>query len=580
MAFFISPSINVSEVDLTTLIPSVFTSIGVMVLRDTYKGPELKKQLVTTQDELIDIFGEPTSAANCYRDVLNAVGFLKNSSLLYCTRAMPDAATFAGTKATSGSNTTFTANTTGDAYDLDDFEDPDEFHEHVNPTNPYPFYLIANSRGAWGNNVRVAVFDKSTWTDISSGGNSSWTVYSDVADVDTTLEDDYSFLVVVQEKEQNEDSWTNKEYFNVSMKENSLDDQGVSNYAENKINQESDLIRISLNPSFKNQTITISTREWQQLGGGRNSDSDSVTDAAIQNALDLYDNSEEIDVNLFIDADKSDTIKQYMISICETRKDCFTVLDCKYSDVVNNRGNEATDLRNYRLQTLNESTSYAAIYGNWLYYYDKWNQTYRWIPTAGFVAGSYALTDSTTDVWFAPAGPNRGLLRNIKKLAWNPNKAQRDILYKNGINPIASFSGRGKMIFGQKTMLSKESAFNRVNVRRLFIALEKAISTASFYFLFEQNDAYTRLQFVNTIEPFLQEVKGRRGIYDYAIVCDERNNTSARIDRNEMWSDIYIKPTKAVEFIQLNFIATRTGASFEEIIGQRTLSLNEANDLV
>ena len=228
-------------------------------------------------------------------------------------------------------------------------------------------------------------------------------------------------------------------------------------------------------------------------------------------------------------------------------------------------------MRDFRLgshatYSLNENSSYAALYGNWLEIYDKWNGRYRWIPSSGHVAGIYANTDDVSDPWFAPAGLNRGIISNIRKLAYNPNQGKRDILYKNGINPITSFAGQGKVIWGQKTMLDKNSAFNRINVRRLFIILEKSIATAMKYFLFEPNDSFTRLQLINMIDPFLRDVKSRRGIYDYMIISDSTNNTPERIDRNELWVDIYIKPVKAAEFVVLNFIATKTGASFTELI--------------
>ena len=253
-----------------------------------------------------------------------------------------------------------------------------------------------------------------------------------------------------------------------------------------------------------------------------------------------------------------------MIALCEERFDCLTVLDVPRTLVVNNKGSETTDLRDWRNSTFNENTSYAAVYGNWIEVYDKFNQKYRWIPVAGYVAGVYAKTDDVADAWWAPAGLNRAILTGVRRLAWNPKQGNRDILYSNGINPIVSFAGEGKVIWGQKTMLAKESAFNRVNVRRLFLVLEKAISTAAKYFLFEPNDPATRNQLRSMIEPFLRDVQSRRGIFDFKVVCDETNNTPERIDRNELWCNIFIKPTRTAEFIVLNFVATKTGASFDE----------------
>ncbi|HRR48417.1 MAG TPA: phage tail sheath subtilisin-like domain-containing protein [Bacteroidales bacterium] len=570
MAFYLSPLVDVNEIDLSTTIPAVATSIAAIILRNTYKGPERKKTLITTVNELIDIFGKPTNVANCYQDILAATGYLRYGNALYCTRTMPVSATFAGTKAVSGSEATFTQFVLGsDALTLSDLpsKDPDQFADDVSPTAPWPFYLIANSRGEWGNNIRVAVIDYTTYNEIASGGHSEWEVYSDVSAIDSPLLNSKSFLIIVQVKPQGETSYATKEVWNVSTDQDVVDDSGNKLFAETVINESSSYIRISMNESQKDQNITISTSSWQSFGGGADDQDDSVTDALIIDDIDLYANAEEIDINILIDGNKSTTVKQYLVSIAESRKDCIAVLDCLYADVINNSGNEATSLRTYRQQTLNENTSYASIYGNWIEVYDKWNGKYRWIPCSGHIAGIYANTDDVSDPWFAPAGLNRALLGNVRRLAWNPTQGERDILYKAGINPLVSFSGQGKVVWGQKTLLDKESAFNRINVRRLFIVLEKAIATAARYFLFEPNDDLTRLLLVNMIDPFLRDVRSRRGIYDYMIVCDETNNTPERIDRNELWCDIYIKPTRAAEFIVLNFIATKTGASFTELAG-------------
>jgi len=578
MAFYLSPLVDVEEIDLTTTIPAVATSIAVTVLRETYKGPEQKQILVTDENELIDMFGKPTSTANCYRDILSAAGYLRWGNKLYCTRVMPLSASFAGTKAASGTGVDFTGFTTSNAYKLDDLasKDPDNFGDDVNVTGSDPFWLIASSRGSWGNNIRVAVADYNTYSAMLTGGLSGWTTYSAITDVDSKPESTKEFLIVVQVQPQGETSWSTKEYWNVSTDEAKVDDEGVSMFAENKINQSSDYIRISMNSLAKNNTITCSTSAWQYFTGGHDSNGTSLTDGIIEDAFDLYQNPEDIDVNVFIDSGKSNSVKQYIVTQCEARLDAIAILDCPYNAVVNNGGNEATDLRDWRRGTgsyagddLNINTSYAAVYGNWLEVYDKYNSTYRWIPASGHVAGIFARTDSVSDPWFAPAGFNRGGLSNVRKLAWNPTQGERDTLYKNGINPLVSFSGQGKVVWGQKTMLDKESAFNRINVRRLFMVLEKAISTATKYFLFEPNDDLTRLLLVNMIDPFLRDVKARRGVYDYLIICDTTNNTPERIDRNELWCDIYIKPTKAAEFIVLNFVATKTGASFTEIAALR-----------
>ena len=581
MAFYLSPVVDVNEIDLTTTIPAVATSIAATVLRGTYKGPDNKTTLITNVNELIDTFGRPTSYSGCYEDILSASGYLKYGSALYCTRTMPTSATFAGTKAASGAATTFTAYASGSAFILMDMDgdDPDEFGSET-VTGSDPFWLIASSRGSWGNNIRVAVVDYATYNTIArTSTNASWETFSVIRGIDSQLTDNKDFLIIVQVLPQNavntsasSAEWETKEVWNVSTDENRVDDQGRKKFVETVINAQSNYIRISGNELISNATITISTSAWQQFGGGIDSDGGTITslgteitDPIIIAGFDLYANPEEIDVNIFIDSDKSTGVKQELITICEARKDCIAILDCMYGDVVFNKGNETVDLMEYRNGTLNENTSYASIYSNWIEVYDKWNGKYRWCPASGHVAGIVANTDNVSDPWFAPAGLNRALITNIRRLAWNPTLGDRDLLYKNGLNPIVSFSGQGKVIWGQKTLLQKESAFNRINVRRLFIILEKAISTAAKYFLFEPNDDLTRLQLINMIDPFLRDVRSRRGVYDYMIVCDATNNTPERIDRNELWCDIYIKPTRAAEFIVLNFIATKTEASFSEL---------------
>jgi len=211
------------------------------------------------------------------------------------------------------------------------------------------------------------------------------------------------------------------------------------------------------------------------------------------------------------------------------------------------------------------SSSYAVIDCGYKYQYDKYADLYRYVPLNGDIAGLCVRTDTERDPWFSPGGLNRGVIKNVIKLAWNPTKTERDTLYVAGINPVVSFPGEGTVLFGDKTMLSKPSAFDRINVRRLFIVLEKTIARAARSSLFEFNDQFTRAQFVNLVEPFLRDVQGRRGITDFRVVCDERNNTAEVIDGNEFVADIYIKPNRSINYITLNFVAARSGVNFEEI---------------
>jgi len=237
------------------------------------------------------------------------------------------------------------------------------------------------------------------------------------------------------------------------------------------------------------------------------------------------------------------------------------------SDVVDNKGQEVTDITTTK-NALQLSSSYAVFDSGWKYQYDKYNDVFRWVPLNADIAGLCARTDQTNDPWFSPAGFNRGNIKNVVKLAFNPDKADRDDLYKIGVNPVVTFPGQGTILYGDKTLLSKPSAFDRINVRRLFIVLEKAIATASKFSLFELNDEFTRAQFIGLVEPYLRDVQGRRGIIDFKVVCDETNNTPQVIDSNSFVGDIYIKPARSINFIQLNFVAVRTGVEFSEIVGQ------------
>jgi phage tail sheath protein FI len=292
----------------------------------------------------------------------------------------------------------------------------------------------------------------------------------------------------------------------------------------------------------------------------------TISTANVVTAYDAFDSAESVDISLVVSGPANQTLADSLISMCVDRKDCLVFLSPEKADVVNNPGDEVTDTVAYR-NTLT-SSSYAVLDGNWKYQYDKYNDVYRWIPCNGDIAGLCARTDLERDPWFSPGGLNRGILKNVIKLAYNPTKTNRDDLYVKGINPIVSFQGEGTVLFGDKTMLSKPSAFDRINVRRLFIVLEKAIARAARFSLFEFNDQFTRAQFVALVEPFLRDVQGRRGITDFRVVCDETNNTGEVIDRNEFVGDIYIKPARSINFIQLNFVAVRTGVSFDEVVGQ------------
>ena len=297
---------------------------------------------------------------------------------------------------------------------------------------------------------------------------------------------------------------------------------------------------------------------------------DDAPDAGdIQTGYDLFANDELVDISLVLNSNHGKTIAKYITdNICDVRKDCIVFISPESSSVVPGvvtLGQEAATITGINEVDSLTRSSFAVMDSGWKYMYCKYTDRYVYIPLNGDVAGTCVITDRQDDPWFSPAGFNRGVIKNAVKLAYSPRKADRDTLYKNGVNPVINSLWFGIVLFGDKTLLAKPSAFNRINVRRLFIVLEKAIATAAKFQLFEFNDAFTRAQFVALVEPFLRDVQGRRGIYDFRVVCDETNNTPQVIDSNEFRSDIFVKPAKSINFITLTFIATRTGISFEEL---------------
>jgi phage tail sheath protein FI len=352
---------------------------------------------------------------------------------------------------------------------------------------------------------------------------------------------------------------------------------GTSNYYKTIINERSgfvwaadDRATARSNTALNVASATGSAPLTTSLSGGVDQSETEVAFTAIATAYDKFVSPEDIDISLVLTGaprggTHGEQLPNYLIdNLAETRKDCVVFVSPAKADVVNAASPE-TNVVEFRNAV--RSSSYAFMDSGYKQQYDKYNDLYRWVPMNGDVAGLCVRTDSTRDPWFSPAGSSRGQIKNVIKLAFNPNKAQRDYLYKNGVNPVISQQGEGTLLFGDKTLLARPSAFDRINVRRLFITLEKAISTAAKSFLFEFNDEFTRAQFRNLVEPFLRDVQGRRGIYDFKVVCDETNNTPEVIDANRFVGDIYIKPARSINYIQLNFVAVRSGIEFSEIVG-------------
>jgi hypothetical protein len=388
----------------------------------------------------------------------------------------------------------------------------------------------------------------------------------------------------------------------VSKAANAKKYNGESNYYKDIINNSSKYIYWGADPTVSgvtnavtggaawSSTVTTSSGNFavhysdgatsgfnKSLSGGSGGVSltrDTIPTSGSSQGYAIFSDPETVDVNLLIAGanDGATTLPGGIVDICDARKDCVVFLSPNKDDVVAN-GNPVesstalTNILQFRNSELNKASSYAFMDSGWKYMYDRYNDVYIWTPLCADIAGIAVRSDEATETWFSPAGFNRGQVRGVIKLSFNPTLTQRDSLYKDQVNPVVAFPGEGTVLFGDKTLQSKPSAFDRINVRRLFIVLEKAIATASKFQLFEQNDAFTRAQFKNLIEPFLRDVQSRRGIIDFKVVCDESNNTGEIIDRNEFIADIFIKPTRSINFITLNFIAARTGIDFSEIGG-------------
>ena len=364
-------------------------------------------------------------------------------------------------------------------------------------------------------------------------------------------------------------------YAHVSKASDGKSLNGDNNYYVNKLNRESQYVwwlshvGTTTNWGSATQGLTFGGAALpytKSLQGG-NDDNENLTLGQQQTAWDLFKDTDTVDVALLVTGPATPaTLGTYVVSnIAEVRKDCVAFLSPLKASVVNNLNGEKsaclTDRNNL------PSSSYAFMDCGWKYLYDKYNDVYRWVPLNGDIAGLAARTDQTNSPWFSPAGFTRGNIKNVVKLAWSPTQGERDDLYKVGVNPVVSFPGQGVLLFGDKTLLSRPSAFDRINVRRLFITLEKTISRYAKSNLFEFNDEFTRSSFKNVVEPFLRTVKSGRGLTDFAVICDASNNTADVVDRNEFVGSIFVKPSRSINFIQLNFVAVRSGVSFQEVTG-------------
>jgi len=642
MAFQVSPGVNVSEVDLSTVVPAVSTTEG--ALAGVFKwGPVDTRVLIDSEETLVNRFHKPDGDLNP-ETFFTAANFLAYGNKLFVSRVADSGANNA---VSNGSSAAVVVKN-------------EDFIDSVTITSNDHF--IARYPGALGNSLQVSVcksandyLESSTGTlsinagntlattsqnEISGGtglvqvgdkikfGNSTVGIY--YLEVEAANSTTFTFksaytgnqnlsgvsfdrywkyydqvraapgtstyvdakggvgdeIHVVVADEDGDITGTKGQILEVfegkSRATDAKTESGETNFWIDVIKAQSNWIyakgayNLAANTTAASSTaLTTDNATYDSLKLGADSlpESNANIYTAVTAGYDLYKSAEDVDVSLILqgkgigNGTVGNGLAKYITdNICESRKDCVLFASPAKDDVVNNVGGEMDAIVAFRNGLTN--SSYAMLDSGYKYQYDKYNDVYRYIPLNGDVAGLAVRSDQLRDAWFSPAGYNRGAIKNLVKLPFNPKKAERDILYQADINPVVTFPGQGTILFGDKTLLGKPSAFDRLNVRRLFIVLEKAISTAAKFTLFEFNDSFTRSQFKNLVVPFLRDVQGRRGIQDFRVVCDETNNTGEVIDRNEFVGDIYIKPSRSINFIQLNFVAVRSGVEFSEITGQ------------
>jgi len=647
MGFQVSPGVNVTEIDLTTIVPAVATTAGGIAGVFQW-GPVGERTLVDSVNTLKKRFGGPDNEN--YEYFFTAANFLGYGNNLQVVRVVDE------TQAKNASD--------GTAYLI---KNETDFENKTGTDLTGKFF--AKYPGVLGNALAVHVFDGSTSSNgvvgitVGSGttlgatigvgassisfstGANTVGITAQVGDIirlptgqgvtvktavsgatavsitpvistevsasatnGATLESRYrnlfgSFVPTTDDVEtaggsndllhvavvDHTGAWTGvagtvlETFEGLSKATDAKKFSGESNFYKDIINNQSEYIwaegdsmgfteGLKASNTFGNLTPNTQLTTAKGLGvtlSGGTANFSAAEPYLYTNGYSLFEDAETVDVSLILGGPASATVQSLIVDLCDARKDCMAFLSPVAStDYINKDTGVATNNAvNFVKNTLNKSSSYAVMDSGYKYMYDNFNAVYRYVPLNGDIAGLLARTEREQEAWYSPAGFNRGQIRGVVKLAYNPRQTHRDELYKNNINPVVSFPGEGTILFGDKTLQSKPSAFDRINVRRLFIILEKAIATAAKFQLFEFNDEFTRSQFRNLVVPFLRDVQARRGIQDFKVVCNESNNPGSVIDRNEFVADIYIKPTRSINFIQLNFVATASGVSFEEVGG-------------
>jgi phage tail sheath protein FI len=577
MAFSESPAITVREVDASGVVPAVSSSTGAFVGNFRW-GPVDQATLISNEGELAETFGTPTSANSV--DYHSAAYFLKYTNALQVVRVLGDSDGFNAynhNEAVNGKNVRV--------------KDADAWDNALSGFDSDKHTFVAKWPGELGNSLRVSLCPQQGADSAFNG----WT-YKDNFDAapgtssfaeGLTAANDEIHVAIVDDggKFTGTKGTILETYPFVSLASNAKTSDGSTNFVRDVINRKSEYIWMAgfdSDYTAANAGVAADTGKDYQLSApvlaAKNYDLDSGDESANMDVgdyiagFDKFEDKDNIQVDLMIAPQMNSrtdttTIVNDLVSIAQgQRKDCVVVASPARSDIVGVNASAANTNAVTTAATFT-SSSYLVVDNNFLKVYDKHNDEFIFIPANSSTAGIMAATDVTAATWFSPAGPRRGQYLGVTGLAYSPNKAQRDVLYRNGVNPIANIPGQGLLLFGDKTKLARPSAFDRINVRRLFLTIERAIAIAARNVMFEFNDEFTRAEFVGVVEPFLRDIKGRRGITDFRVVCDETNNTGAVIDRNEFVATVLVKPARSINFVTLNFVAVRTGVDFAEIAG-------------
>ena len=576
-----SPAVVVKEIDLTGGVPNVQSTTGAIVGNFRW-GQVEERVLVDNEATLVDTFATPDSANTI--DFHSAQYFLRYSSSLQVVREVTSTAF--NSRSTTGQRAADSDSTLNAELvkNLPDFE----AQKFALDSDSHTF--IGKYPGSLGNSLQVQICPSdsagtlfSTWTYTNSFDKAP--ASSTFATNNGARGDEIHIVVVDKDGKFTGTRGEVLETFPfLSVGRNAKNPDGTNNYAVDVVNErsrfvwmvdfDSDHLLAGASTDIDNgDDFTMINRAIKTFDFNGGANSGPLGTAEFLTGFDLFEDKDQVEVDFLIapgmtsTTDQTTIVNDLVATAQQTRKDCVVVTSPARDDVVNLTNAATINTNVIATAKTFTNSSYLIMDGNYLKTYDKYNDQFISIPAASSTAGICAATDFNRAAWFSPAGSRRGQYLGITSLAYSPNKSQRDALYREDVNPIANIPGQGTILFGDKTMLGRPSAFDRINVRRLFLVLERAIGRAAQQVMFEFNDEFTRAEFVNIIEPVLREVKGRRGITDFKVVCDETNNTAAVVDRNEFIANIFIKPARSINYVTLNFVAVRTGVDFEEVVG-------------